>query len=86
MDIDKTILNDENLKKLEGLNNPPVMQIVEKYVKHCKPAKVTVITDSKEDIDYVRKLSINNISNFRDERWFGQTKTECGLHTELRTT
>lgn len=33
-----------------------------------------------------RKLSINNISNFRDERWFGQTKTECGLHTELRTT
>ncbi len=60
MNIDKTILNDENLKKLEELDNPQVMEIVEKYVKHCKPAKVTVITDSKEDIDYVRQLSIRN--------------------------
>lgn len=60
MNIDKTILNEENLKKLEELDNSQVMEIVEKYVKHCRPAKVTVITDNKEDIDYVRQLSISN--------------------------
>jgi phosphoenolpyruvate carboxykinase (GTP) len=60
MNIDKTILDEQNLKKLEGLNNPKVMEVVEKYIKHCKPAKVTVITDSQEDIDYVRDLSKKN--------------------------
>ncbi|MBW2983838.1 phosphoenolpyruvate carboxykinase (GTP) [Candidatus Woesearchaeota archaeon] len=58
MDIDKSVLNEENLKKLEALDNPQVMQVVEKYVKHCKPAKVTVLTDSKEDIAYVRQLAV----------------------------
>jgi len=60
MDIDKTILNDENLKKLEELNNPKVMETVEKFIKHCKPSKVTVIADSKEDIQYVIELAIKN--------------------------
>ncbi|MFH1642395.1 MAG: phosphoenolpyruvate carboxykinase (GTP) [Nanoarchaeota archaeon] len=58
--MDNTILDNENLKKLEELNNPRVIEIVEKYIKHCKPEKVTVITDSEEDIDYVRQLSLNN--------------------------
>jgi phosphoenolpyruvate carboxykinase (GTP) len=60
MDIDKNILNEENLKKLKELNNHNVIKIVEKFIKHCKPAKVTVITDSEEDIDYVRQLTIKN--------------------------
>lgn len=60
MDIDKTILDDTNLEKLNVLDNKYVMEIVEKYVKLCKPAKVTVITDEKKDIDYVRNLSIKN--------------------------
>ena len=60
MDIDKTILDEESLAKLEALNNPKVMQVVEKYVKHCKPAKVTVITDSDEGIKYVRELALEN--------------------------
>lgn len=60
MEVNKPILDDENLKKLEALNNPKVMGVVEKYVNLCKPAKVTVLTDSKEDIDYVRELSIKN--------------------------
>jgi phosphoenolpyruvate carboxykinase (GTP) len=60
MDIDKTILNEENLAKLEALNNPKVMQIVEKYIKHCRPAKVTVLTDSKEDINYAREMAKKN--------------------------
>ena len=60
MDIDKTILDEENLKKLEALENPKVMKVVEEYVKHCKPAKVTVITDDQKDIDYVRELALKN--------------------------
>jgi len=60
MDIDKGILDETNLKKLEELNNPRVMEIVEEYIKLCKPKKVTVLTDSKEDIDYVRQLALTN--------------------------
>lgn len=60
MDVDKTILDEKNLAKLEALDNPTVMEIVEKYVNLCKPAKITVITDSQEDIDYVRGLALKN--------------------------
>ena len=60
MNIDKNILDEINLKKLEELNNSFVMGIVEKYVKLCRPVKVTVITDASKDIDYVRQLSLKN--------------------------
>jgi phosphoenolpyruvate carboxykinase (GTP) len=60
MDIDKTILDEKNLAKLEALNNPKAMKVIEKYIKHCKPNKVTVLTDSQEDVDYARELSIKN--------------------------
>jgi len=36
------------------------MEIVEKYINHCKPEKVTIITDSEEDINYVKQLAIKN--------------------------
>jgi len=58
--IDKNILDEANLKKLEELNNPGVIELVEKFINHCKPAKVTVLTDSQEDIDYARQLAIKN--------------------------
>ncbi|MBU1004260.1 MAG: phosphoenolpyruvate carboxykinase (GTP) [Nanoarchaeota archaeon] len=60
MNIDKTILDENNLKKLEELKNPKVMKIVEEYVNLCKPRNVTVITDSNEDISYVRELAVRN--------------------------
>ena len=60
MSIDKNILNEKNLKKLEALNNPKVMELVERYAILCKPAKVTVLTDSEEDKNYVRELAIKN--------------------------
>ena len=31
-----------------------------------------------------RRISLDVFKDQRDLRWFGQTKTECGLHTELR--
>ena len=52
------IINDENMAKLKALNNEHVMKIVDEFLAICKPEKVTVITDSKEDIDYVRQKSI----------------------------
>ncbi|MBN1158158.1 MAG: phosphoenolpyruvate carboxykinase (GTP) [Bacteroidales bacterium] len=58
MNLDQRILSKEDLKKLEYLNNPKVMKVVEEFTKLMKPAKVTVITDAREDIDYVRELAI----------------------------
>ncbi|PKP57016.1 phosphoenolpyruvate carboxykinase (GTP) [Candidatus Atribacteria bacterium HGW-Atribacteria-1] len=49
-----------NLQKLEALNNQYVINVVQEAIQLCKPAKVTVITDAKEDIAYLRNLAINN--------------------------
>ncbi len=58
MNIDQKILSKEDLKKLQYLNNSKVISVVEEFTHLLKPAKVTVITDSQEDIDYVRNLAI----------------------------
>lgn len=49
-----------DLQKLEELNNRHVIKVVEEAILLCRPAKVTVITDSKEDIAYVRELALIN--------------------------
>ncbi|MFX1387112.1 MAG: phosphoenolpyruvate carboxykinase (GTP) [Promethearchaeota archaeon] len=51
--IDKT-----NLEKIKALENKHVLKIVNEFISLCKPSKVTVITDSQEDIDYVRNRAI----------------------------
>jgi len=53
-------LDKNNLQKLEKLNNHYVMDMVEETIQLCKPTKVTVITDSKDDINYVKELAIIN--------------------------
>jgi len=53
------MIDKMNLKKLEKLNNKYVQKKVEEAIKLCKPAKVTVISDSNEDINYVRKLALD---------------------------
>ncbi len=60
MNIDQSILTKENVKKLEYLNNPKVLKIVEDFTNLLKPSKVSVITDSQEDIDYVRELALRS--------------------------
>ena len=47
-----------NQEKLKNLNNKHIIAKVKGAIKLCKPAKVTVITDSKEDINYVRELAL----------------------------
>ena len=56
----KDIISVENLKKLEALKNPYVMQKVINMVSLLKPNKVTVLTDSIEDQNYIKEISINN--------------------------
>lgn len=58
MSIGQSILGSASLKKLEALKNPKVMGIIEEYARLCKPSKITVITDSKEDIDYLRNRAL----------------------------
>ncbi len=52
------IIDQGDLIKLKALNNEHVLRIVNEFVELCKPRKVTVITDSKEDIEYVRQKCI----------------------------
>ncbi|MBN2368594.1 phosphoenolpyruvate carboxykinase (GTP) [Candidatus Woesearchaeota archaeon] len=54
------ILDKKSSSILEELNNRHVLSIVEKYAELCKPAKVTVLTDSEDDTEYVRKLALEN--------------------------
>lgn len=60
MNIDKNVLDEKNLAKLEALKNIKVLEIVEKYIKLCQPAKVTVLIGSEDDKTYVKYLALNN--------------------------
>ena len=60
MAIPKAVLDEGNFDKLLGLGNRHVLGIVEEYANLCRPEKISVITDSKEDINYVRELAIKN--------------------------
>jgi len=55
-----SIIDKINMEKLEALKNAKVMEYVEEAINLCKPAKVTVLTDSAEDITYIRNLAIKN--------------------------
>ncbi|UCC20123.1 MAG: phosphoenolpyruvate carboxykinase (GTP) [Promethearchaeota archaeon] len=51
-------IDRNNLDKLKALNNKFVLKIVIEFVTLCKPSKVIVITDSEEDIAYVRHRAV----------------------------
>ena len=54
------LLIGKNLERLQALRNPKVLRIVEEYISLCKPAKVTVLTDAKEDIQYMRDCALRD--------------------------
>ncbi len=56
--INNSPIDEISLKKLTDLKNDKAISIVEKYISLCKPAKITVITDSEEDINYVKNRSL----------------------------
>ena len=56
--LEKKIITKVDLEKLYALNNNHIFRIINEFVELCKPSKVTVISDSKEDIEYVRLKAI----------------------------
>ena len=48
----------ENLKKLEALNNPALLEFIAEYLELCNPDTIFVRTDSEQDIDYIRKKAL----------------------------
>jgi phosphoenolpyruvate carboxykinase (GTP) len=60
INLPNNLIDETNLKKLTDLNNQHVLDIVALYADRCKPARITVITDSPEDANYVRTKSLEN--------------------------
>ncbi len=60
MNFGPAIITDADVKKIKDLNNTHVEDVIEQYIKLCKPSKVTVVADTKEDMEYVRNLSLKN--------------------------
>ena len=56
--IDKGILSESDFKKLLDLNNNKIMEVIAKFTDLCKPSRLKVISDSQEDINYVRYKAI----------------------------
>ena len=52
-------MDDKSLRKLKALKNPKVEEQVARFLELGKPAKATVITDTPEDIAYVRQLAMD---------------------------
>lgn len=51
-------IKEKSREKLERLNNEHVNEIVEMAVELCQPEEVTVISDSQEDVEYIRQLAL----------------------------
>ncbi len=56
--VKSDVLDQNNLDKLLALKNEKVLWVVNHYIELCKPKKVLVCTDSKEDVAYVRRRSL----------------------------
>ena len=77
------LLRGENLRKLESLGNPHVIEQVERFVELCKPLRVAVITDDPEEVAYVRKLALDN-GEERKLKMEGHTIHYDGFHDQAR--
>ncbi|MFX0046545.1 MAG: phosphoenolpyruvate carboxykinase (GTP) [Candidatus Hermodarchaeota archaeon] len=58
--INNALISQKDVEKLFALQNERVLNIVKEFVILCKPSKVTVISDSKEDIEYVKQKALTN--------------------------
>jgi len=61
LEINKNILDGNNLIKIQELKNPFLSEILNEYISICKPAKVTVLSDSKDDMELLRELAIRSM-------------------------
>ena len=58
-DVLRDRLDDENIAKLESLNNQHITELVAKYVLHLNPDSVFVCDDSEEDLNYLREAAVS---------------------------
>ena len=56
--INNDVLSKSDYEKLYKLDNKKVIEVINEFIDRCKPSKVSVITDSEEDIRYVREKCI----------------------------
>ncbi len=56
--INNALITQKDVEKLFVLNNEHILKIIKQFVDLCKPSKVSVISDSKKDIEYVKQKSI----------------------------
>ncbi len=52
-------MDEESLTKLKALNNPHVMEQIQRFLDLCKPAEAIVFDDSQEDVKRVRQIAID---------------------------
>ncbi len=83
MNISSQILSEGDRKKIEALQNSHAEKLIEEYINLCKPDKVTVITDSDEDIRYVREMTLKN-GEERKLAMEGHTVHYDGIHDQAR--
>ncbi|MBY9002763.1 MAG: phosphoenolpyruvate carboxykinase (GTP) [Candidatus Lokiarchaeota archaeon] len=53
--VTRGLLSETDFEKLNELNNKKVLHIIHQFVDLCNPSKLTVVSDSEEDITYVRQ-------------------------------
>ena len=58
--IGTNIISQQDIEKLLALKNDHVLKIIKQFVDLCKPSKVTVISDSEEDIEYIIQKTLSN--------------------------
>jgi len=58
--IDNALISQKDVEKLFVLQNERVLKIIREFVDLCKPRKLSVISDSKEDIEYVKQKTLSN--------------------------
>ena len=52
------LITQRDVEKLFALQNEHILKIIKQFVDLCKPSKISVISDSKKDIEYVKQKSI----------------------------
>ena len=58
--IGTNIISQQDIEKLMALKNDHALKIIKRFVDLCKPSKVTVISDSEEDIEYIIQKTLSN--------------------------
>ena len=53
-------INEDGKKKLDALNNEHIEEVIQMAADLCKPDNISIITDSKEDVEYIRNLALKN--------------------------